>query len=447
VNDREHSKRDEPRGLSVVGQPTMSFADPAPDTGLSVRQYYVMIGLGAFVTTLCQPGVIGRLPLRLFLKDRLGLSAQKVATFTFLTTFAWNVKPIAGILSDAFPLFGTRRRHYMMISAALAALCWFAIGVIPSTYQWLVVGAFGANAFMMVASTVMGGLMVEAGRKFRISGRVTSLRQGVQSAVSVGNGLLGGYLATVALGWTVGIATALLLVLSIVALFVLTEPAHAEWRRDVLGHARQQLRTLLRSGPLWAAGLFLALVYVSPGFQTPLLYLQTGVLTFSPSYVGLMETIEGAAGFAGAALYAVICRRFALRELLIAAIGVNALGTLLYLVYAYQTAPAVHALGGLVAMWSELALMDMAVRATPRGCESLGFSLMMSARNLALGGSDIIGSWLLDSQGWTFPQLVWLNAGTTALVLVFLPFLPHVLMDRKEGESVSDSVDAPAPCC
>src|SRR5262249_16936069 len=93
---------------------------------------------------------------------------------------------------------------------------------------------------------------------------------------------------------------------------------------------------------------------------------------------------EGAAGFAGAALYAVICRRFALRELLIAAIGVNALGTLLYLVYAYQTAPAVHALGGLVAMWSELALMDMAVRATPRGCESLGFSLMMSAHNHVL---------------------------------------------------------------
>jgi hypothetical protein len=442
VNDPEHSRPAGPgdqQRASVVAQPTTPLPDAVPDTGLSVRQYYVMIGLGAFVTTLCQPGVVGRLPLRLFLKDQLHLSAQAVATFTFVTTFAWNVKPLAGILSDAFPLFGTRRRHYMMISAALAALCWFAMGVLPPTYHWLVVAAFGANAFMVMASTVMGGLMVEAGRKFRISGRVTSLRQGVQSAVSLGNGLLGGYLATVAFGWTVGIATALLLALTIATVFVLTEPAHAEWHRDVLGHAGHQLGTLVRSGPLWAAGLFLALVYVSPGFQTPLLYLQTGVLKFSPPYVGLMETIEGAAGFAGATLYAVVCRRFALRELLIAGIGVNALGTLLYLVYAHHTAPAVHAVGGLVAMWSELALMDMAVRATPPGCESLGFSLMMSARNFALGGSDIIGSWLLDSQGWTFPQLVWLNAGTTALVLVFIPFLPRVLMDRKEGEAPVDS--------
>jgi hypothetical protein len=33
------------------------------DTGITVRQYYVMAGLGAFVTTIAQPGVIGRLSL------------------------------------------------------------------------------------------------------------------------------------------------------------------------------------------------------------------------------------------------------------------------------------------------------------------------------------------------------------------------------------------------
>ncbi len=33
---------------------------------------------------------------------------------------------------------------------------------------------------------------------------------------------------------------------------------------------------------------------------------------------------------------------------------------------------------------AELALMDLAIRATPAGSEGLGFSLMMSVRNLAL---------------------------------------------------------------
>ena len=65
----------------------------------------------------------------------------------------------------------------------------------------------------------------------------------------------------------------------------------------------------------------------------------------------------------------------------------------------------------------------------------------MSARNLALGGSDILGSWLLDSRGWDFHRLVWLNAATTALVLVFVPLLPRALVNRRDGETPV----APAP--
>ena len=163
----------------------------------------------------------------------------------------------------------------------------------------------------------------------------------------------------------------------------------------------------------------------------------------SPPYIGLMETIEGASGLAGAALYGIICRRFNLRLLLLTAIAVNASGTLLFLHYVRDTAPAIHAISGFAVGCSELALMDLAVRSTPRGCESLGFSLMMSARNFALSGSDLIGSWLLDSHGWAFPQLVWLNAGTSALVLVFVPLLPRALLRARDGEVVPDAAPAP----
>jgi hypothetical protein len=134
-----------------------------------------MVGLGAFVTTIAQPGVIGRLPLQLLLKNELHFNAQTLAAFMVITTFAWNVKPLAGILSDAFPLFGTRRRHYMLLGAGMAAVCWFLMGVVPRANVPLLLTAFGANAFMVIASTVMGGLMVEAGRKYGISGRVTSI--------------------------------------------------------------------------------------------------------------------------------------------------------------------------------------------------------------------------------------------------------------------------------
>jgi predicted MFS family arabinose efflux permease len=263
--------------------------------------------------------------------------------------------------------------------------------------------------------------------------------------VSVSNGLLGGYLATMAFGWIVGIATGLLIVLAIATFFVLTERPAATRDPEVLRNAGRQLLTFIKSKSLWAAGGFLALVYISPGFTTPLLYMQTDRLGFTPPYIGLMETIEGGAGLVGAALYGVACRRFNLRQLLTASIAVNALGTLLYLSYGREGAPFIHALSGFAVACSELSLMDLAVRATPRGCESLGFSLMMSARNLALGGSDVIGSKLVDSYGWAFHQLVWLNAGTTALVLVFIPFLPRSIMNRKDGEVLPGSTTTTSP--
>ena len=409
----------------------------ARDTGLTLRQYYIMVGLGAFVTTIAQPAVIGRLPLQLLLKNQLHFNAQTLAAFLVVASFAWNVKPLAGILSDAFPLFGTRRRHYMLLGAGMAAVCWFLIGVVPRSYLPLLLAAFGANTFMVIASTVMGGLMVEAGQKYGISGRVTSIRQALQSAVSLGNGILGGYLAAAAFGWTVGIATALLLMLALTTFFVLTERPVAIRDRDVLTNASRELSILFRSRTLWASGTFLALVYISPGFTTPLLFMQTDTLGFSAPYIGLMESIEGAAGLIGALLYGVVCRWLNLRQLLTTAIAANAAATLLYLWYGHATAPFIHASAGFAVICSELALMDLAVRSTPRGCESLGFALMMSARNFALGGSDVIGSWLIDSHGWVFHQLVWLNAGTTALILAFIPFLPRAVMTRKDGDAVT----------
>src|SRR3989442_9156490 len=87
---------------------------------------------------------------------------------------------------------------------------------------------------------------------------------------------------------------------------------------------------------------------------------------------------------------------------------------------------------GLLVTLAELALMDLAARATPRGSEGLGFALMMSVRNAALAVSDIFGSWLIERHQVSFFSLVWLNAGTTALVLLAVPFLPRGVIDRRD---------------
>jgi hypothetical protein len=44
------------------------------------------------------------------------------------------------------------------------------------------------------------------------------------------------------------------------------------------------------------------------------------------------------------------------------------------------------------------------------------------------------GSWLFEFFHRQFAPLVLLNGGTTAIILLFIPFLPAVLVNRKDGE-------------
>jgi predicted MFS family arabinose efflux permease len=210
-------------------------------------------------------------------------------------------------------------------------------------------------------------------------------------------------------------------------------------RNPVLRQAQGQLAQILRSRTLWLAVAMLFLVYVVPGLNTALTYRQSDDLHFSKDLIGWLASLEGFAGIAFALVYALVCTRFTLRALIVFAIVTNAAGTLLYLVYNAHTAYAIHIIGGAVSVISEVALMDLAVRSTPRGCEALGFALMISVRNFGIAMSDVVGSKLMDQAHFTFNTLVLLNAATTAAVLLFVPLLPRAIVLRKEGEAPAAS--------
>jgi predicted MFS family arabinose efflux permease len=431
-------------------------------SNVTFNQFRILVAAGAFATTIAQVRVLGRLPLQTILKNQYGFDATQIATFMGIAVFAWNLKPFAGILTDAFPFMGTRRRHYMMLAAGAAALCWALMGLIMdpvsllpnglghavyeffghmpghmSTMQYTVLlgAAVALNIFMVVSSTVMGGLMVEAGQRYDAAGRITSLRQVVQSGVSLINGVLGGYLATQAFGWTAGAGAFLLFLLVPLTFKYLHEKPIAKADSHVLTNAWAQLKTLARARTLWGAAVVVFLFYMAPGFQTPLYFMQTDKLHFSTTYIGLIETVAGGLGIISAMLYGVFCKKLNLRWLLTIGIGASAGATLLYMFYGGHTAMAIDGFGSFIGVIAEVAMMDLAVRCTPQGCEALGLALMMSVRNLAISANDILGSWLIDAHHWQFNKLVLVNAGTTALVLILIPFLPSVLMSRREGDA------------
>ena len=401
--------------------------------GRNLVHLALVIVFGIFATTLPQPQVLGRLPLQFLLKDEIGATREQMAEFFFWCGLAWYLKPFAGILTDAFPLFRTRRRHYLLISSVLVSVSWLGMSLLPHRYGALLWGALIVNVFMVMASTVTGAFLVEAGQSLGATGRLTAVRELVQNFCTLVQGPLGGLLATSGFIWATGANAALgLSIFPIAYLFLRERPVTQGRSSEVFQNASQQLRTIVRSRNLWMALLFIALFYFSPGFSTPLFYKQTDELHFSKQAIGNLGVFTGFFGILAAVIYGQLIKHIQIRTMLLIGIGTGAAGTLLYLFYSTWTrAVFIESQNGFFFALAELAILDLAARATPKGCEGLGYSLMLSIRNVAVFGADIVGSYLADHK-WAFSSLVCLSAGTTAIVLVLLPFLPAALMRAKD---------------
>ena len=63
----------------------------------------------------------------------LGLKADEVARFFLISSIPWFIKPLYGLVSDFVPLFGRRRKSYLLLSSSLACLMGLAAGLPPST--------------------------------------------------------------------------------------------------------------------------------------------------------------------------------------------------------------------------------------------------------------------------------------------------------------------------
>src|ERR1022692_2493465 len=138
-----------------------SIAPPQPARENSLTNAAIVIVVGVVATTLSQTGVLAGLPLRNLLKNELHVTRSASAAFMFWIGAAWYFKPLAGVFTDAFPIFGSRRRTYILVSSLMAVLCWAGLYFTPHRYGDLLWMCLVINVFMVVASTVVGGYMVE----------------------------------------------------------------------------------------------------------------------------------------------------------------------------------------------------------------------------------------------------------------------------------------------
>lgn len=410
-------------------------AGQSQDSNKSLIHAAIVVAVGVLATTLSQPQVLGRIPIQNLLKNELHADRAANAAFFFWIGLAWYFKPLAGIVTDAFPLFGSRRKNYMLISTVLAVLSWAGLYFTPHQYNKLLWVCIFIDLFMVVASTVVGAYMVEIAQAISGSGRLTAIRQFMQQSCYLVVGPTAGYLGSIAFGWTTAACGGAMFLLVPAAILFLHEQRKRIDSRELLGNAGKQLVKIGAATTMWAAAGLMALFYIAPGLTTAVFYKQQNDLHLNTQGQGFLVFISGGCGVAAAVGYGFACRYLNLRKLLVGCLLFGTAANLGYLFYSsVGRARVIEGFNGFGYTLAELALMDLAVRATPAGSEGLGFSLMMSVRNLALFGTDWFGSMLLDQYHLSFNSLVLTNGATTLITVPLILLLPRLLVSMKDTE-------------
>jgi len=428
--------------MSEPTQPTT-----LPPTGPTDQRLWpiaTVMATGIFATTFVQIQGLGYLPIN-HLLEKMGLDSNQAASFFMWTTLPWTLKGFAGLLVDGLPIFGSRRKLYLLVSAFTGSLLWLVMSLYPNNYSLLLASSVLMSLALVLGGTASGGLLVEAGHRFGATGRLSSVRVFAQNMGAALGGWLGGLIADKmvgqSLGWTSAAALPPLICLFLFALLLLKEkPVTGQSRpKDFLLSIQRQLKNTLRWSLLPPA-LVIFFIQVVPTFRSSSFYqYQTKVLHYNDSQLGWLSLLGYGGALLSSGVYAWWCRRVSLRNSLFAGVGVIALSALPYLNYPSDMphAIAVEVIGTFLLYLGYLPFFDLAVRSTPKGSEALGYSLMLSSWNLGLMLGIKTGPKLYEGVlHQNMNQLVWINALVTLAGAALILILPASLVGGKEGKHI-----------
>ncbi len=391
---------------------------------------YVVEGIG-------QTGGLIAQPLNYFLKQIYEWTPVQVTAYLTVLNLPWIIKPVYGIVSDFLPLFGYRRKTYLVLANAAAAVayCWVTQITAPSELVFvLLLTAYG----MAISSTVCGAVLVENGQRFGASDAFVNQQWLWFNIAAMASAFIGGELVerlppSAALHAAAGIIAIAPLAAVFAAWFLISERAS----RINLPEMKKTFASLLAAltlRDLWVIALFLFFYYLNPGFGTPLYYSMTDNLKFSQEYIGILGSINSAGWIIGALLYRRFLKRITAKALLNLSILFGTVATAAFLLLSGEASAAmINFFSGLAGMIAFVATLTLAADYCPKRSEGFAFAALMSITNFSAALSDNLGSFLYEHLFHREVQpLILVSAAFTAFAFAFVPLLR--LGDKQPGE-------------
>lgn len=405
--------------------------------------------LFAILTVYFVQGILNlsRLAVSFFLKDDLGLAPAEVAALTGLAAFPWVIKPLFGFLSDGFPLFGYRRRPYLIISGLLGCAAWVSMATFVQT-PWLAAGMIILSSLSVaISDVIVDSVVVERAREESLD-QVGSL-QALTWAVSAVGSLVTAYLS----GWLLeefstrvvfGVTACFPLLVSAIALLIIEQPRPSVSIRETTANIGGQIKILwqtMRQKTILLPTMFIFIWQATPSADSAFFFFATNELNFNPEFLGRVRLATSLAALLGIGIYQKFLKQVSFRNMLGWSTVISAvlgMTTLLLVTHANRSlgiGDRWFSLGDnlILTVVGQIAFMPVLVlsaRLCPKGVEATMFALLMSIWNLAGLLSHELGALLTQWLGVTESNfdrlwlLVTITNVSTLLPLIFVKWLP-----------------------
>jgi folate/biopterin transporter len=387
-------------------------------------------------------GILGlaRLAVSFFLKDELGMSPAEVSAMLGVVALPWIIKPLFGFMSDGLPIFGYRRRPYIILSGLLGTSAWIALATIVRT-PLAATGAIALSSLSLAVSDVIAdSLVVERARKESVSdaGSLQSLSWGASALGGLITAYLSGSLLQNFSTHTIFLITASFpLIVSATAWLIAEEKISKKTDFATVKHQFQQLRQAVTQKTIWLPTAFLFIWQATPTSDSAFFFFTTNELGFQPEFLGRVRLVTSIASLGGIWLFQRFLKTIPFRvifgwsTIIATALGMTSLLLVTHANRALGISDQWFSIGDslILTVMGQIAYMPVLVlcaRLCPRGVEATLFALLMSITNLAGLLSYESGALLTHWMGITdrnFDNLALLVIITNLSTLLPLPFL------------------------
>ncbi len=413
----------------------------------------------AILTVYFVQGILGlaRLAVSFFLKDELGLSPANVSALFGIVALPWIIKPLFGFLSDGLPIFGYRRRPYLVLSGIIGTISWIALATVVHSP----IAATGAIALgslsVAISDVIVDSLVVERAR-VESQAEAGSLQALCWGTTAVG-GLITAYFSGLLLEHfttrtVFGITALFPLIVSAAAWFIsevpvekVTESANNNWL--TVKDQVKQLRQAITQKAIWLPTAFVFIWQATPTADAAFFFFTTNELGFPPEFLGRVRLVTSIASIVGIWIFQRFLKAVPFRvifgwsTLLSAVLGMTMLLLVTHANRSLGIGDRWFSLGDslVLTVMGQIAYMPvlvLAARLCPPGVEATLFALLMSVSNLASMVSYQLGAGLMHLLGiaqTNFDNLWILVIIANLSTLLPLPFL-HWLPDKEASPAL-----------